>query len=367
MACNTCADSCLCAVVPGNPWVTVTGVGSAENPYTIYVNICVAINAIPLGGRQIAQTDLIVVQQANGECARVAPLADGIFAMGSFGTAQWIQNGQTLNILGQGLTVTTAVATDSVVVDTPCEAVQDCVGPMLTGQGFVYNDAANVWSNGAGGGTVLMANGSGGASFQPIPAPVPTIGCGLRYGGSGLEAAVSSWGFACAVSNGAPIYCDAGSNLLRTVPEHTSQQYGRPTSSGSGIIVPSQAVSAYQAISVTNPSTCRSATWMSVTSFNGGSVANAPGFHQGRARNLGQVTFSGGGLSSAFTLSEWDPGSTAAASSFGFSTTSGVGDTGVVGAGGTYSHAVNSIVDNTAGIGFGATANVATCVILVTR
>lgn len=51
-----------------------------------------------------------------------------------------------------------------------CEDVQDCVGAMLNTVGFQYNDAANRWdAQAAAAGTVLTNNGAGAATWQPIP------------------------------------------------------------------------------------------------------------------------------------------------------------------------------------------------------
>jgi len=52
------------------------------------------------------------------------------------------------------------------IVGTECEAVQDCVAPMLLGQGFVYNDLTNEWDNPGTAGQVLTSDGAGSASFS---------------------------------------------------------------------------------------------------------------------------------------------------------------------------------------------------------
>lgn len=82
---------------------------------------------------------------------------------------------------GTGLVVITpgGVAGHAPVIDVSCEAVQDCVSPMMLGNGFVYDDAGNQWDTTGAAGTYLTSTGAGGAVWTaPIlpPAETPWIG-----------------------------------------------------------------------------------------------------------------------------------------------------------------------------------------------
>lgn len=390
MACTQCASTCNCAVVAGAPWVTVTGTGSGIDPYVVTTNLCVAMSFIPYANRNIGQLDRILIQDQGGECKFVRPVPDGFFIMGNTGTPQYITGDDTITFVGTGLVTTNAQAVDTVGVTVTCESVQDCVSPMMLANGFSYDDANNQWDTTGGPGSLLTANGSGGASWSAppvIPAAVAVsdtnsidmslsgstvsgnvrTGCGLYIDGTGVRVNTFTWGWGCAVTNGAPVYCD-GSGQLRTQPEHTSQEYGRAASTSPQVtIYPTDSVSGVVNITATNPSTCRSATWMSGSSVNGTSTANSPAFGSGRCLVTGQMTFGGGGLSLEFALAEWDPGACAANASFGFGNTSGISDTGVVAAGGTYSHSLVGRTKNMSGIGFAAICAAASAIILVTR
>lgn len=55
-----------------------------------------------------------------------------------------------------------------VSIDLGCEQLQDCVGGMLVGQGFTYDDAGAKFVNVGASDAVLTSDGAGSASFLPI-------------------------------------------------------------------------------------------------------------------------------------------------------------------------------------------------------
>lgn len=80
----------------------------------------------------------------------------------------------TCEVTGDGLiTVTGNGSAGSpfvLTLEDPCEATQDCVATMLDTQGFVYDDVNAQFDNAGAAGTILTADGVGGAAFLPLPA-----------------------------------------------------------------------------------------------------------------------------------------------------------------------------------------------------
>lgn len=206
MACSSCTSECLCAIVAGDATITVTGSGSGPDPYRIFANLCPLISTLPNNARTEQATDLIPVKAQSGACEVVGPqpwagVGGGIvnvFVTGNLGHApvitvtcedvqdcaspMMIGNGFTYNdpagkwdTTGTGSQVLTSDgaggATWQTVVIPDCETVQDCVGPMLASEGFVYNDALARWTNPGGSGQVLTSNGSGDASWGTVVIP----------------------------------------------------------------------------------------------------------------------------------------------------------------------------------------------------
>jgi hypothetical protein len=70
MSCRKCVDSCQCSVV-GNTGITVTGVGSAADPYSVTVDICEINNAITEQDRAATTTDWLVGEDSTGNCLKI--------------------------------------------------------------------------------------------------------------------------------------------------------------------------------------------------------------------------------------------------------------------------------------------------------
>jgi len=84
-----------------------------------------------------------------------------------------VPNGVAVTLLGFDAAGDCVQAAPTVV--PTCEDIQDCVGPMLAGVGFVYDDAGNQWDTGVvAAGTVLTADGVGGAAWAAGASPTWT-------------------------------------------------------------------------------------------------------------------------------------------------------------------------------------------------
>lgn len=138
MSCVDCSDTCTCTIIGDSP-IIVTGVGSVADPYVVSYELpC-----------EDAQDCIGAMLDDQGFVYNDA--LDRFDNPGSLG--------QFLASDGAGNAEFTSIPS----VD--CETVQDCIGGMLTTQGFVYDDVDNRFENTALPGTVLTSNGGGGASF----------------------------------------------------------------------------------------------------------------------------------------------------------------------------------------------------------
>lgn len=69
MACSTCSSTCACAVQAADTSITVTGIGSAANPYQVSANTCTSLKAISTTGRAINfATDKVVAINGSNNC-----------------------------------------------------------------------------------------------------------------------------------------------------------------------------------------------------------------------------------------------------------------------------------------------------------
>lgn len=199
MACATCSSSCTCAVV-GSVGTTVTGDGSAANPYTV--------TSIPFTG--------------------VAGAGIAITAGGTIGHSPTIStciSTDTGNSIVYGADGCLYVPTN---LQTPAVANTNSINLTLTG-------------------TTITAD------IKPA--------CGLIVTAAGVGVATSgTWGFPCADTNGAPIYCDAAGQL-RADPEKFVIRTER-LGAAANILANAAGVGSIVACSVdlslTNPSPCRS-------------------------------------------------------------------------------------------------------------
>lgn len=148
MACTACASECLCSVVGTDP-ITVTGTGSAADPYRVAVDLCGYITTLGAARPGVA-SDKLLAQDAAGNCATVLPIPETPFE-GVAGTGILITPG---GINGHMPIIT---ATGNAVVPPGCGLKADGLG--------------------------LAVNTSG------------------------------TWNFACPDTEGAPIYCDAAGQL----------------------------------------------------------------------------------------------------------------------------------------------------------
>lgn len=107
---------------------------------------------------------------------------------------------------------------------------------------------------------VVTTNGAGACALSPFPAPAaPLAGCGINVVGTTISAKTLPWTYPCADSNGAPVICDGAGNL-RTMPEHTCVSGGRQgTDLQIGAGTPAGTYDSPPANStINNPSQCRS-------------------------------------------------------------------------------------------------------------
>lgn len=155
MACKSCTNECLCAIVAADSSITVTGSGSGSDPFRISANLfgtlCVAIAALPDDDRVMIPDDRVVVHNdAMNACELVVlPTWEGVGA-------------GLLTITPGGDFGTTPV------ISVTCEDVQDCVAPMMANNGFTYDDTSGRWVAGGTVGQILTSNGDGTASFAAL-------------------------------------------------------------------------------------------------------------------------------------------------------------------------------------------------------
>jgi len=140
-------------------------------------------------------------------------------------------------------------AGDCVVSPLTCEAVQDCVGPMLAGVGFVYDDAGNQWDASGAVGEVLTADGVGGAGWvAPAASPawsgIAGDGVSIVAGGTLGHSPTISARLASNVCNA--ISFDAGGLF-------TARKYSGHSESSGGFAGQGQIGTN---VTVNNPSTC---------------------------------------------------------------------------------------------------------------
>jgi hypothetical protein len=273
MACTSCVNTCLCAVVAGDSSITVAGSGSGADPY----RITATPTATPIN------------------CEEVQDCVGGM--LDTVGFSYDDSNGRfqpTSGTVGQALLIT---------------------GPGTANWGTP--------AGGGGGGGVSSVSVTDTSSVNltvtnptgpsvDISAAVIT-GCGLVSDATGVRVNTSatsllSAGFGCADTNGAPIYCSAA-GTLRTLPPSMAVSLERLTATVSGTVAPG-ATGTQATINriITNPSPCRSAAvhlnlvqrWRSGFQFSSGSNDMA-------ARGSVLATIGGGALAGPFTLSEWNP------------------------------------------------------------
>lgn len=280
-----CSSTCSCSVVAGDG-VTVSGIGTAGNPYVIsadaggalQVNDTPTVNLTLLGSGTEADPHII------SAAVNISAIA------GNLVTAQV-----------DGLAVT-------------CESIQDCMGTAL-GNGLQYNDGLNLFSvfPSADAGNAISIGGDGGI-FAPVGGGNPVLtadtncinlsgdgsgvalsadpiinaaagnlltctptglraaltmgACGLTGDGSAaspLAANTQAWPFACDVTAGADgVYCDANGELRSPPPigVNFNQQFinvtvaatAVPAGAGAGTMI------AALNLNLVNPSTCRTGT-----------------------------------------------------------------------------------------------------------
>lgn len=368
MACSRCAQSaCSCSLTAGTG-ITVTGAGSTSNPWVV-------------SAAGAAETPLTVVDSATVDLTASGTANHTLTAAVKVSAAA----GQILTTDANGILVT-------------CEAVQDCVAPMMTANGFVYDDVNGQWDATGTSGQLLTANGTGGASWtSPGGAYVTqnisrTAGTGgvvagaspVTYGsgatlaltaGEGVSittaagpsvtlavrtsaASMAAAGFACADSNGAPIFITATG--LRTLPPSTSAPLLRltATQTGTGLTAGNIGTQATINRSITNPSTCRTASihlnhigrWRSGFQTSSGSNDMA-------AKGTMLISLGGGALAGPFTLTEWNPsyarGLTTpdVANRGGYNTSSSVTDSWTIAAGATVAVGMGVNINNDSTVG----------------
>lgn len=204
--CGCSGSVCNCVVQAGDG-ITVTGAGTAANPYIVAAD--------PADVVTVADTSTVDMTKT-GNVITSAVIVDPVA-------------GNTLVAGPAGLSV-------------PCESIQDCVGAALD-DGLVYDDAANqmrVRLSTQAGNTLVFGPDNG--VYNPA-SPV-TIGCGLTNGGLG-EIIVDTLPFASLTRRncdddsdeagtsplpgpdtaGMAIYCDANGNI-RTMPEKFTEVAG---------------------------------------------------------------------------------------------------------------------------------------------
>lgn len=233
-----CSGSCGCSVAAG-PGVTVTGNGSASNPYVITAGGAVDCEVIQdcVGG---ALGDGLEYDDAANEIrARISALPGNAATIGADGGIYAAGGGG-----GGGLTVVSTQATPCITL-----AGQGTPGSPLSANPVVDPTPGNLAS--------CTANG--------LRAALTVGACGLTGNGSPaspLAARVQAWPHACDVTaNAGGVYCDAD-GMLRSEPrgratfvqDHVNQTFAAtPVPGGADNVV------ATRNLLVTNPDPCREA------------------------------------------------------------------------------------------------------------
>jgi hypothetical protein len=272
MACTSCVNTCLCAIVAGDASIVITGSGSGTDPYTV--------TAAPT----VAPVDCEQVQ----DC--VGPMLNTVGFVYNDGAGRFDANSSTV---GHVLTV---VGPNIAAFAAPTGGGGSGIA------GVTVTDTTSV--------NLTVTNGGG-----PVPDITASVitGCGLLVDASGVRvntsvSSLAAAGFGCADTNGAPIYCSAA-GTLRTLPASMAASLDRQTASASGTIA-AGATGTQATINrvITNPSPCRSAAvhlnlvqrWRSGFQFSSGSNDMA-------ASGSALASIGGGPLAGPFTLAEWNP------------------------------------------------------------
>ena len=72
MACSSCSSTCNCAVVAANTSITVSGTGTAANPYQLSTDVCASLKGLTNTGRAIVfATDKVPVVNGSNTCELV--------------------------------------------------------------------------------------------------------------------------------------------------------------------------------------------------------------------------------------------------------------------------------------------------------
>ena len=72
MACSSCSSTCNCAVVAANTSITVSGTGTAANPYQLSTDVCASLKGLTSTGRAIVfATDKVPVVNGSNTCELV--------------------------------------------------------------------------------------------------------------------------------------------------------------------------------------------------------------------------------------------------------------------------------------------------------
>lgn len=275
-----CSSQCSCSVIAGTG-VTVTGTGSAADPYVV--------NA---GGASLQVADTTTVDHT----------------LAGSGTAA------DPYILSSTVKVSAAVPDNLITVQADglavqCEAVQDCVGSAIA-NGLIYDDGANqirvrpstdpgnnLTFGGDGGvfvptgaATISVADTScinlsgNGAGLTPVTAdPIIdpaagnlltceagglradlVLGCGLQGNGNQtpLAANVQAWPYPCAPETfGGGIYCDANGELRGEPVPMVAFQGANANTAYADLAVPAGTDVPIESrtLNVVNPSTCKPA------------------------------------------------------------------------------------------------------------
>ena len=232
----------------------------------------------------------------------------------------------------------------SPTIDVSCAAVQACVAPTITGwngQSASNPCGTSSWVGGniPNGGNLIFVAGAG----------INIYGGGVGAIGFEVRTTGGAWPFPCADTNGAPIYCTADG--LRTVPEHTSVQFGRPCSVTAGVTTAAGPVSVLTAVAngANNPSPCRTMNFINQYGY-GAQIGNNPGlFGVSLAFNIAGSP----GYNGTFVYGGYDPTAAGALTPLGrdFQVQSTNWDVFTVGPGAAFAITITSAVTATTGAG----------------